>query len=90
MQALWEQGDIYLDQYEGWYCVLDERFWTEKDLVDGRCPDCLRPAEQITEANYFFRMSSYQNWLIVYIQTHPEFIRPESCRNEVLGFLRQP
>lgn len=90
LQKLWEQGDIYLDQYEGWYCVPDERFWTEKDLVDGRCPDCLRPVEQITEANYFFRMSRYQDWLIEYIQTHPQFIRPESRRNEVLGFLRQP
>ncbi len=90
LESLWQQGDIYLDQYEGWYCVPDERFWTEKDLVNGRCPDCLRPVEQITEANYFFRMGKYQDWLIEYIQTHPTFIQPESRRNEVLGFLRKP
>ena len=90
LQKLWEQGEIYKAEYEGWYCVPDERFWTEKDLREGKCPDCGRPVERITEANYFFRMSHYQSWLINYIQSHPTFIRPESRRNEVLGFLRQP
>jgi methionyl-tRNA synthetase len=70
--------------------VPDERFWTEKDLVDGDCPDCGRPVERIVEPNYFFRMSAYQDWLTDYITEHPEFIQPETRRNEVLGFLRQP
>ncbi len=90
LQQLWEQGDIYKADYEGWYCVPDERFWTEKDLVDGNCPDCGRPVERLTEANYFFRLSAYQDWLVDYIAQHPDFIRPETRRNEVLGFLRQP
>jgi methionyl-tRNA synthetase len=90
LDRLWQQGEIYRGQYVGWYCVPDERFWTEKELVNGRCPDCGRPVEQIEEANYFFRMSAYQEWLIEYIQSHPEFIRPDYRRNEVLGFLRQP
>jgi methionyl-tRNA synthetase len=90
LDRLWQQGEIYRGQYVGWYCVPDERFWTEKELVNGRCPDCGRPVEQIEEANYFFRMSAYQEWLIEYIQSHPEFIQPDNRRNEVLGFLRQP
>jgi methionyl-tRNA synthetase len=90
LQDLWDKGQIYLGSYEGWYCVPDERFWTEKDLVDGKCPDCGRPVEQIVESNYFFKMSAYQDWLIDYITIHPSFIQPESRRNEVLGFLRQP
>lgn len=90
LQDLWERGEIYRGEYAGWYCVPDERFWTEKDLRDGLCPDCGRPVEQIVEANYFFRMSKYQDWLVGYIQEHPEFIQPAHRRNEVLGFLRQP
>ncbi len=90
LQNLWEKGDIYKDEYEGWYCVPDERFWTEKDLVESNCPDCGRPVEQILESNYFFRMGKYQDWLVDYIKTHPDFIKPESRKNEVLGFLRQP
>ncbi len=90
LQRLWDEGQIYLGEYEGWYCTPDERFWTEKDLVDGACPDCGRPVERIVEPNYFFRMSAHQQWLIEYIGTHPTFIQPENRRNEVLGFLRQP
>ncbi|MBN1877654.1 MAG: methionine--tRNA ligase [Anaerolineae bacterium] len=90
LQDLWDKGEIYQGSYTGWYCVPDERFWTEKDLVDGNCPDCGRPVEQLEETNYFFRMSAYQEWLISYITQHPDFIRPETRRNEVLGFLRQP
>lgn len=90
LQQLWEQDDIYQDDYTGWYCVPDERFWTEKDLVDGNCPDCGRPVEQLAERNYFFRMGRHQEWLIQTIQDNPNFIRPESRRNEVLGFLQQP
>lgn len=90
LQALWDKSDIYLGDYQGWYCVPCERFWTEKDVPDGICPDCQRPVEQLTEANYFFRMSAHQDWLIDYIHAHPNFILPEVRRNEVLGYLRQP
>jgi methionyl-tRNA synthetase len=90
LQALYDQGEIYSADYEGWYCVYEERFWTEKDLIDGACPDCKRPANRITEKNYFFKMSKYQDWLIKYINDNPGFIQPEFRRNEVLGFLRQP
>ena len=90
LQRIYDAGEIYSDSYEGWYCIPDERFWTEKDLVDGNCPDCGRPTEKISEKNYFFRMSKYQDWLIEYIETYPNFIRPEKRRNEILGFLRQP
>lgn len=90
LRRLWAQGDIYLGEYEGWYCVPDERFWTEKDVKEGRCPDCGRALQKLSEPNYFFRMSQYQPWLIAYIRQHPSFIRPESRRNEVLGFLREP
>lgn len=67
--------------------MFDERFWTEKDVADGLCPDCKRPVEQLSEYNYFFRMGQYQDRLIEHIKTHEHFIRPESRRNEVLGFL---
>ncbi len=83
------QGDIYSADYSGWYCTPDERFWTDKDIVAGNCPACGRPVEQLTEKNYFFRMSDHQKWLIDWINTHPDFIKPESRRNEVLGFLKQ-
>ncbi|MBN1888483.1 MAG: methionine--tRNA ligase [Thermoflexales bacterium] len=90
LQDLWNKGEIYLGEYSGWYCVPDERFWTEKELIDGTCPDCRRAVEQIVEPNYFFRMSAYQDWLVEYIAAHPSFIQPDSRRNEVLGFLRRP
>jgi methionyl-tRNA synthetase len=95
LQQLWEAGEIYEGAYEGWYCVPDERFWTEKDLrirEDGTplCPDCGRPVERIVETNYFFRMKKYQDWLVQYIEDHPDFIQPVFRKNEVLGFLRQP
>jgi len=90
LQDLYERGEIYQDNYEGWYCVPDERFWTEKDLIDGKCPDCLRPVIEISEKNYFFRMSRYQSWLIDQIERNERFILPPSRRNEMLGFLRTP
>jgi len=90
LRAIYDKGEIYAADYEGWYCVFEERFWTEKDLVGGTCPDCHRPVNKITEKNYFFKMSQYQDWLVEYIRNHPEFIQPEFRRNEVLGFLRQP
>ncbi len=88
LQDLYDRGDIYQDNYQGWYCVPCERFWTEKDLVEGKCPDCLRPAVEISEKNYFFRMSKYQSWLIEHIEKDERFILPQSRRNEILGFLR--
>ena len=87
LRQLYDQGLIYRDSYMGWYCMFDERFWTEKDVADGLCPDCKRPVEQLSEYNYFFRMGQYQDRLIEHINTHEHFIRPESRRNEVLGFL---
>ena len=85
-----ENGDIYFSDYEGLYCVGCERFYTERELVDGKCPDHLTEPEVISEANYFFRMSKYQEWLMDHIHHHPDFIRPERYKNEVLAFLREP
>ncbi len=90
LQSLYDKGLIYQAEYTGWYCTFDERFWTEKDVDQGLCPDCRRPVEQVSERNYFFRMSQFQDRLKEHIHTHPEFIQPESRRNEVLGFLQKP
>ena len=87
LQQLYDNKLIYKDYYTGLYCTFDERFWTEKDVADGLCPDCKRPVEQLSEHNYFFKMGQYQDRLIEHIKQHPNFIRPESRRNEVLGFL---
>ncbi len=89
-QALYEKGEIYRAEYDGWYCVPCERFFMEKDLENGACPDCKRPVDRIRESNYFLRMSQYQDWLIQYIQDNPKFIQPDFRRNETLGFLRKP
>ena len=88
LEQLFSKKLIYQDSYTGWYCTYDERFWTEKDVADGLCPDCKRPVERLSERNYFFKMGQYQDRLIEYIKTHEHFIRPESRRNEVLGFLQ--
>jgi len=87
LQQLYDNQLIYKDDYTGWYCTFDERFWTEKDVENGLCPDCKRPVEQLSERNYFFKMGQYQARLVEHIEQHPNFIRPESRRNEVLGFL---
>jgi methionyl-tRNA synthetase len=87
LQQLYDNQLIYKADYTGWYCTFDERFWTEKDVTEGLCPDCKRPVEQLSEHNYFFKMGQYQDRLIEHIKQHPNFIRPESRRNEVLGFL---
>ena len=84
-----DQGDIYSADYSGWYCTPDERFWTDKDVVGGNCPTCGRPVQQLTEKNYFFRMGKQRGWLIDWINSRPDFIKPESRKNEVLGFLKQ-
>jgi methionyl-tRNA synthetase len=88
LRQLFERQLIYRADYTGWYCTFDERFWTEKDVTDGLCPDCKRPVERLSESNYFFKMGQYQDRLIKHIEAHPDFIRPESRRNEVLGFLK--
>lgn len=90
LKQLYDRKEIYKDSYEGWYCMPDERFWTEKDLVGGNCPECGREVDKIKEHNYFFKMSSYQNWLKEYIKLNDKFIQPTSRRNEVLGFLEKP
>ena len=90
LSRVYEKGDIYFSEYEGTYCVGCERFYTETELEDGRCPIHLSEPKLIREENYFFRMSKYQEWLIDYINRNPDFIRPERYRNEVLAFLREP
>jgi methionyl-tRNA synthetase len=90
LNLLWEKGEIYEGLYEGWYCTPDERFWTDKDVVDGLCPECRRPVDRVSETNYFFRMGSRQAWLQDWYRSHPEAIRPEGRYNEIMGFLEKP
>jgi methionyl-tRNA synthetase len=90
LQKVHAVGDIYFSTYKGLYCVGCERFYTERELIDGKCPDHDKEPVEREEANYFFRMSKYQEWLIDYIGSNPDFIRPERYRNEVLSFLREP
>ncbi|MEY8256191.1 methionine--tRNA ligase [Erysipelotrichaceae bacterium 66-17] len=88
-KRFYEQGDIYKSEYEGWYCTPCESFWTESQLVDGKCPDCGRPVQKAKEEAYFFNMQKYADRLIQYIEEHPDFIQPESRKNEMLNnFLR--
>jgi len=90
LQKVYDRGDIYFDEYSGLYCRGCERYLTEKELVDGNCPDHQTPPQEIAEQNYFFRMSRYQQQLIDHIHNNPEFITPERYRNEVLAFLSEP
>lgn len=91
LERLWARGEIYKGAYSGWYCIHEERYWTEKDLgPDQTCPDCGRPVSYLEETNYFFKMSAYQEALIAHIEANPDWIVPEVRRNEILGFLRQP
>ncbi len=90
LQQVYDSGDIYFDKYTGLYCQGCERYLTEKELVDGNCPDHQKPPEEIAEKNYFFRMSKYQQQLIDHINKHPDFISPERYKNEVLSFLSEP
>ncbi len=87
-QRIYDQGDIYKSTYEGWYCTPCETFWVESRLVDGNCPDCQRPVELIQEESYFFRLSKYAPRLLAHIEAHPEFIQPESRRNEMVNFIK--
>lgn len=89
-KKLYDQGDIYKKDYEGWYCTPCESFWTETQAVDGKCPDCGRPVEMAKEEAYFFKMSKYAPKLIEYIETHPEFIQPETRKNEMINNFLKP
>ena len=86
---LYEKGDIYKGEYEGRYCTPCESFWTESQLVDGKCPDCGRPVEKAKEEAYFFRLSKYQDRLLDLFENHPDFLQPESRRNEMISFVKQ-
>ena len=88
LQKVYDSGDIYFGEYGGHYCTGCERFLTDKEMVDGLCPDHKCPPEQVREENYFFRMSRYQEWLLHHIETHPDFIRPEQYRREVVSLLQ--
>ena len=89
-KQLYDQGDIYKGEYEGWYCTPCESFWTELQLKDGKCPDCGRPVEKTREESYFFKLNKYQDWLIQYINDHPEFIQPASRANEMINNFLKP
>ena len=89
-KQLYDQGDIYKSEYEGWYCTPCESFWTELQLKDGKCPDCGRPVEKTREESYFFKLSKYQDWLIQYIEDHPDFIQPASRANEMMNNFLKP
>ena len=90
LQKIYDNGDIYFSEYEGLYCFGCERFYLERELVDGKCPDHEVEPKRIKESNYFFRMSKYQDWLIDHIKKNPGFIRPQRYANEVLAFLKEP
>ena len=90
LQEVYDKGDIYFGEYGGHYCTGCERFMTETEMVDGKCPIHLTPLTFVQEKNYFFKMEKYRPWLIGYIENNPEFIRPERYKNEVLGMLRGP
>jgi len=88
-KALYDKGDIYKSEYEGWYCTPCETFYTEHQLVDGKCPDCGRDVEKLKEESYFFKLSKYQDRLIEHIESHPEFIQPPTRQKEMISnFLR--
>ena len=88
-EKIYQQGDIYKSAYKGLYCTPCEAFWLERQLVDGKCPDCGRAVESAEEESYFFKLAKYQERLVDYIETHPEFIRPVTRRNEVMNFIKQ-
>jgi len=89
-KKLYEKGDIYKSSYEGWYCTPCETFFTERQLKDGKCPDCGREVEKVKEESYFFRLSKYQDRLIEYIESHPEFIQPQTRQNEMINNFLKP
>ncbi|MFC1516929.1 methionine--tRNA ligase [Candidatus Margulisiibacteriota bacterium] len=88
---LLKQGDVYKGEYEGWYCSVCETFWTETQLVDGKCPneECKRPVQKLKEESYFFKLSKYEKPLLDHIENNPDFIQPESRKNEIVSFIKQ-
>ena len=89
LDKLQKDGKIYKKEYKGWFCTPCETFWSENQAPGGICPDCKRPVEKLDEANYFFRISECQKWLVGYINSNPDFIKPDFRKNEVLGFLKE-
>lgn len=89
-KKLYDQGDIYKSEYEGWYCTPCESFWTETQLQDGKCPDCGREVHKTKEEAYFLRLSKYQDQLVEYIESHPDFIQPEARKKEMLNNFIKP
>ncbi len=90
IKKMQEKGDIYLGEYEGWYCTPCEAYWTETQLMEGNlCPDCGRETAKLKESSYFFKMNKYQDAILEHINNHPEFIRPESRRNEIISFIKE-
>jgi methionyl-tRNA synthetase len=91
--SIWEEveksGDIYLGEYEDWYCTPCENFLTTAQLSQGKCPDCARSVERLREASYFFRLSKYGDRLLEHIEKNPEFIRPENRKNEIVNFIKE-
>ena len=88
IEKLNQKGDVYLGTYEGWYCIHDETFLLSSQLADGACPECHRPVEWVKEENYFFKLSKYANAVLKHIEENPEFVQPESRRNEVISFIK--
>ena len=87
-ETVQKNGDIYLGMYEDWYCTPCESFWTEQQLVDGKCPDCGREVHRLQEESYFFKMSKYQEPLLKYLEENPAFVRPETRYNELVSFVK--
>jgi methionyl-tRNA synthetase len=87
-QKLYDQGDIYKGSYDGWYCVRDEAFLLESDLVDGKCPDCGLEVQHVSEVNYFFRLSKYQDALLAWYEEHPDFVQPQMRYNELINVIK--
>ena len=90
LEKLYKDGNIYKKEYKGWFCTPCETFWSETQVLNGICPDCRRPVEKLDEPNYFLKISEYQKWLIDYINSNPDFLRPDFRKNEALGFLNEP
>lgn len=87
-QKLYDQGDIYKGSYEGWYCVKDEEFLLESDLIDGKCPHCGLEVQHVSEVNYFFRLSKYQDALLAWYERHPDFVQPSMRYNELVNVIK--
>ena len=87
-KTLYDKGEIYLSKYEGWYCQSDEAFFTDSQLVDGKCPDCGREVKKASEEAYFFKLSKYADKLLEYYESHPDFIKLDSTRNEMISFIK--